>query len=150
MPTGEPHFRHRIEVRFRDLDVLRHVNNAVYFTYLEQARVAFWGGLDVRRGLEGLNVILARAECDYRRPVTLGDALEVRVWVGAVGRSSFTLDYELADPGSDRVFATARSVQVAYDFERARPTALPEELRTKLDYLSAGQDEGSGIRTDSV
>lgn len=145
MAIAQAHFTCPIEVRFRDVDAFRVVNNAVYFTYLEQARIAFWRQMLGRQGLDGLDFIVARAECDYRRPLTFGEAVEAGIRVGVVGRTSFTLDYELRSPAGETVYATARTVQVAYDFERSRPRPLPDELRQKLEEYSgsvAGAREG--------
>ncbi|MFB3854366.1 MAG: acyl-CoA thioesterase [Vicinamibacterales bacterium] len=139
MTNRQPHFRCPIEVRFCDIDALGHVNNAVFFTYMEEARVAFGRAILGRRGLEGLDYILARAECDFRRPIRFGDSVEARVTVSALGRTSFTLDYELADPTGDPVFARARSVQVAYDFERRKPKPIPDEMRSKLEEYRSGE-----------
>jgi acyl-CoA thioester hydrolase len=128
-------YRHRLEVRFRDCDPMGHVNNAVYLTYLEQARFAHWRaawGFDV----EGLpadapGVILARAEIDYRRPARYGDTLEVRISLDRIGRTSFSYSYEVVDQ-SDAVVALAKSVQVMYDYAAGRPVPLTDEMRNKL------------------
>jgi acyl-CoA thioester hydrolase len=140
MTTAQPDFRYPIEVRFRDLDALGHVNNAVFFTYLEQARVAFWWAICNRTGLDGLNFIVARAECDYRRPIVLGDSLEARITVSDIGRTSFTLDYDLTAPSGDPLFARARTVQVAYDFARSKPVPVPSDLRHGLERFRATAD----------
>ena len=101
------HFIHRLEVRFRDCDPMGHANNAVYLTYLEQARFAHWRSLwgfgtpQLPPGLPG--VILARVECDYRRPTKYGDTLEIRLTVAEIGRTSFR--YAIRDrrrTGTDR------------------------------------------------
>jgi acyl-CoA thioester hydrolase len=126
-------FRHRVEIRFSDCDAMQHVNNAVYFTYAEQARVAFWRTLVGGHRLEDINFIIARAECDYRSPATVGDLLEVRLRVSGLGRSSFTFEYAMVDAGGGRVFATARTVQVMYDYERRAPMPLPSALRARLE-----------------
>ena len=141
-------FTHRIEVRFRDCDPLGHVNNAVYLTYLEQARLVQWqsfwrfGGL--RNPGEGQapdeavtdapGVILARVEIDYKRPARYGDMLDVRIGLAAVGRTSFTYDYEIVD-AADRFVATARSVQVLYDYRTSRAVTIPDDLRRAFDTL---------------
>ena len=133
-------FTHRIEVRFRDCDAMGHVNNAVYLTYLEQARLAHWRSLwgygeppaDERAPLPG--VILARAEVDYRRPARYGDLLEVRIGLAAVGRTSFTHEYEIVD-AAGHVVAAARSVQVMYDYAAARPVPIPDKIRRIFDTL---------------
>ena len=131
-------FAHRIEVRFRDCDPLGHVNNAAYLTYLEQARLFYWRSL-WGFGLEGNErerrsrpgVIMARAEIDYRLPAHYGQTLEVRIDVAAIGKTSFTYDYEIVDE-AERVIASARTVQVMYDYEAARPVSIPDEIREKM------------------
>jgi len=87
------HFSHRLEVRFRDCDAFGHTNNAVYLTFLEQARFAHWRALwgfgDPQTPPEMPGIILARAEADYKRPSRYGDMLEVRLKVTELGRTSF-------------------------------------------------------------
>lgn len=134
-------FTHRIEVRFRDCDPMGHVNNAVYLTYLEQARLAQWRSLwgfgERPAGNAGASVpgvILARAEMDYRLPARYGDELDVRIGLAAVGRTSFTYEYEIVD-AAGRLVASARSVQVMYDYAAERPVAIPDEIRRIFDSL---------------
>lgn len=124
-------YRHRLSVRFRDCDAMGHVNHAVYFTYLEQCRLTFW------RELTGTpsphtRVIIARAECDYRAPAHFGDELEVRVNIGEIGRSSFTLVYEIVQTGSDRLVASGKTVMVSYDYAAGASVPLPAVTRTLL------------------
>jgi acyl-CoA thioester hydrolase len=129
-------FVHRLEVRFRDCDAMGHVNNAVYLTYLEQARFAHWRSLwgfgtpQLPPGLPG--VILAHVECDYKRPSTYGDVLEIRLIVAAIGRSSFRYQYEIVDE-EGRTVLTAQTVQVMYDYRTAKAVAIPGEIRTLLE-----------------
>jgi len=116
----------RIEVRFRDCDPLGHVNNAVYLTYLENARFAIWKA----QGVTG--VILARAEVDFRSQSRYGDELEVRRRLEGFGRSSFRYEYEIVDVPSQRVVVTARTVQVHFDYAAQVPVALSDALRARL------------------
>jgi acyl-CoA thioester hydrolase len=130
-----PVFSHRIEVRFRDCDPMGHVNNAAYLTYLEQARFAHWRALwgfsleAIPAGAPG--VILARAEIDYRAPARYGDLLDVRIGLVAIGYTSFTYEYEVLD-ASGGLVASARTVQVMYDYREARPVPVPDEIRARL------------------
>ena len=80
-----PRFSHPIEVRFRDLDALGHVNNAVYLTYLESARIAYWMHVTRRSGLDALDMILARVEIDYRAPAPIGEFLLLEASVEPAG-----------------------------------------------------------------
>ena len=119
-------FVHRETVRFRDLDSLAHMNNAVYATFVEQARIAFLSphGADVQ------NMILARLEIDFRSPVELGEVVEIEVKPTRIGTKSFDLDYVLR--AGDRVVAEAKTVLVAYDYERAQSVELPNDWKERL------------------
>jgi acyl-CoA thioester hydrolase len=130
-----PIFVHRLDVRFRDCDPMGHTNNAVYLTYLEQARFAHWRdvwGMNFERLPQGTpGVILARAEIDFRLPARYGDILEIRIGLERIGRTSFTYTYEVVDQ-EGRIVANARTVQVMYDYAAARPVPISEELKAKL------------------
>ena len=128
-----PLFSHRLEVRFRDCDPLGHVNHSVYLTYLEQARFNHWravgiAGTDAERIL---GVILARAEIDYRRPAAYGDVLEIHLAVAAIGRTSFTYEYEIVD-AQGQLIASARTVLVRYDYAAGKPVPISDELKQVL------------------
>jgi acyl-CoA thioester hydrolase len=127
-------YRHRLAVRFRDCDGMGHVNHAVYFTYLEQCRLMFW------RELTGApsphtRVIVARAECDYRAPAVFGDELEIGLKVAAIGRSSFTLAYEITHAVTGRAMASGRTFMVSYDYLAGASTPLPSATRQLLEAL---------------
>lgn len=129
-----PHiYSHRLDVRFRDCDPLGHANNAVYLTYLEQARLhcwrALWGFGEPGSPVPG--VIMARAEIDYRMPARYGQTLEIRIDLAAIGKTSFTYDYEIIDD-QGRPVASARTVQVMYDYATAKPVPIPDEIRQKM------------------
>jgi acyl-CoA thioester hydrolase len=129
--------RHRLAVRFRDCDAMGHVNHAVYFTYLEQCRLTYW------RELTGspsphTRVIIARAECNYRAPAHFGDELEVAMTVGDIGRSSFTLVYEIVNAASGQKVADGKTVMVSYDYEARKTTPLPPATRELLEGMRAG------------
>jgi acyl-CoA thioester hydrolase len=141
--AGKVAYRHRLSVRFRDCDAMGHVNHAVYFTYFEQGRLTFW------REVTGApsphtRVIIARAECDYRSQARFGDELEVRVGVGEIGRSSFTLTYEIVQVANDRLVATGKTVMVSYDYDKGSSTPLPDATRSLLEGLkpASGSDPG--------
>jgi acyl-CoA thioester hydrolase len=119
-------FIHRETVRFRDVDALGHVNNAVFLTYLEEARIAFL----VPLGAEVSNMILARVEIDFRAPLRMGDEIEIGVRPANVGTKSFELEYEVRS--GDEVAAEAKTVLVSFDYESGRSIELPESWREAL------------------
>ena len=129
-PAPDRPYVHREQVRFRDIDGLGHVNNAVFLTYIEQARAAFFldhGGVT---SLDALRMILARVEIDFRSPVGYGESVDVELRPGRLGTKSFDLEYTLRV--GDRVVAEARSVQVAFDYEAGETIAVPDEWRKLL------------------
>ena len=121
-------FVHRETVRFNDCDPMGHLNNALFSTYLEQARLA-WFGQDTEYPLR--DVILARTEIDFRSPVEAGETVEISVQPTRVGTKSFELAYELHAGG--RLVAEAKSVLVGYDYERAESIAIPERWRRRMN-----------------
>ncbi|MEP6909653.1 MAG: thioesterase family protein [Actinomycetota bacterium] len=116
-------FVHRETVRFRDLDSIGHVNNAVFLTYLEDARIGFLSSF----GAEVENMILARVEIDFRSPLRLGDEIETGVRPSGVGTKSFELEYEVRS--GDTVAAEAKTVIVSFDYENGRSVEVPESWR---------------------
>jgi acyl-CoA thioester hydrolase len=134
-----PIFTHHLEVRFRDCDAMGHVNNAVYLTYLEETRFAFWRARGLERSADhglrpedgALGVIVARVEIDYRRAAKHGDQLRIHIGVAAIGRTSFTYEYEIVD-AADTLIASARSVIVRYDYAAGRSVPLSEEMKQAL------------------
>ena len=126
---------HVEQVRFRDLDPMGHVNNAVFLTYIEQARVTYLAEVGAATGLEDMNIIVARVEIDFKAPVRIGQEVEISVRASRFGTKSFDLDYVLRVEG--RVVAEAKSVQVAYDYDRRAAVPLPEEWREKMTAVAA-------------
>ena len=125
-------FRHALEVRFRDCDSMGHVNNAVYFTDLEQCRLTFWRQL-TGEGSPLSRVIVARAECDYRSPAVFGDQIEVGLNVGQIGRSSFVLVYQIVHVASGRRLADGKTVMVTYDYAAGASVPIPPATRALLE-----------------
>jgi acyl-CoA thioester hydrolase len=121
-----------IEVRFRDLDPLGHVNNSVYLTYLEAARIAYWIDLTGSADLKRIDMILARVEVDFRAPAFYGEVLDVACWCASIGQTSFVLESRITERKTRRLVAEARKVLVYYDHQAGKPKALPPDLRERL------------------
>lgn len=125
-------FHVEIPVRFRDLDPMGHVNNSVYFTYMEMARTAYWQELHHDYTYDVLDFVLARAECDFVSPAMLREVVRVEVWLAKIGTSSFVLDYEMDDVDTDRLIARGKTVQVMIDGETGRPRSIEPALRERM------------------
>ncbi len=118
-----------VHVRYNDLDTYNHVNNAVYATYLEEARVAYVDEV-LEMGVEDFSFVIANLELSFERPVEMTDELSVAVETTALGRSSATMAYELRD-GGERV-ATGETTLVFVDPEEKRPAEIPPSVREDI------------------
>lgn len=130
----------RVQVRWGDMDALGHVNNAVYFTYCETARMLWLEALalpDQGEGGRRLGFGLVSASMDFRRQVRPPAEVDVRLRVSRIGTKSFTTEYGLFLVGDDdEPVATGSAVLVWMDFEarggRGEALPLPEALRERL------------------
>lgn len=120
-----------IEVRFADLDAYGHVNNAVFFTYLETARTKLFLEKFIDLLDRGLLFLVVKAECEYLNPIRLSDRVVVSMQVVRIGRSSLDMEYAVHN-GSDTTFATAKTAMVCFDHNLGRSVSLPESFRQAL------------------
>ncbi|HEX9609438.1 MAG TPA: thioesterase family protein [Candidatus Limnocylindria bacterium] len=140
-------FRHRtsLQVRFRDIDAFGHVNNAVFFSYVEQARIRYL--LDVLASgqpFDRLPLILARVELDFRSPIFFGDEVTVETRVDRIGRSSLGMSHRMTAGADGRLVGDVRTVLVAYDYEASAPIPVPDEWRARI-----AEHEGRALDTDA-
>ncbi len=128
-PAGKDIFETTVEIRFADIDAMGHVNNAVYFSYFEQARMAYFKERVARIwDWNEDGVIVARNEIDYVFPVFLNDRMFIRLWVERVGSKSFTVCYRVVV--GERLCATGKSVLVCFNHKNKSTQVLPEAWRT--------------------
>jgi len=126
-------FSTNIEVRFRDLDPLGHVNNAVYFTYFEEGRKHFSKKVFGVSDISDFKFIMAHIQCDFIRPIQFNDHVILQMWVKNIGTKSFSFEYRLVDFSDEAmVYATGKSIQVCYDYEANRSIEVSAEMRERL------------------
>ncbi len=125
-------FSVRFSVIFRDIDALGHVNNAVYFTYMETARTEYWLHLFGSNNLKDLGFIVAHAECDFKVAAKFGDEIEVTIHTSSIGKSSFVWEYSIVNAKDGSVFAVGKTIQVYYDYAQQKSLPVPEDVRKKL------------------
>jgi acyl-CoA thioester hydrolase len=127
----EYEFSTEFRVRFRDIDAMDHVNNAVYSTYLEQARADYFREV-VGISLAGVDTVLASLSIDFRAPIDPDDRVTVHLTVSSLGTSSITMAYEVRR-GDGAVAATAETVQVVYDRESESSRPIPDAWRDAIE-----------------
>jgi acyl-CoA thioester hydrolase len=121
----------RIVLRWGDMDAMGHVNNTVYFRFMEQARIGWFEGL-VPRGeaWQGTGIVIANASCNFRRPLNYPGTVEVKVSVAPPGGSSVATFYELMLDGE--LYADGAALVVFVDMARQKPMRIPEAIRLRL------------------
>ena len=118
--------------RFRDTDAMGHLNNAVYMTYFEVARTAYWRALTGDRDYQKVPFILAHTTIDFRSPAFVHETLRVGIRVSRLGTKSFECAYRVEDEATGRLVCEGRSVQVIFDYANDRSFPMPDDLRAKV------------------
>jgi acyl-CoA thioester hydrolase len=137
-------YTHALQPRFSDIDSYNHVNNAVYLTYFEEARVAFTHACGLRAlYTRECSTILVHADIDYKKPAFLGDTLLIALSCSAVRNSSFEYTYAITREADAALIATGKTVQVCFNFVLNAPVRVPAGWRDVLQdhatQLAAGK-----------
>ena len=117
-----------VDVRFNDIDGMGHVNNALYLTYLEHCRMRFFTEVAGSQSERDFPFILAHAALDYKSPMKISAHPQVKMWTSRIGGKSWDFDYEIKDSKSSIVYATGKTVQVAYDYQLEKSDILEGRL----------------------
>jgi len=128
-----------LEVPYRDIDAMGHLNNAVYFSYCEFARQKYWDRVVGLKSFRDIGFIMANSSIDYRRPVYMGDVLEVDIRCTRIGNASFDFAYRITR--GDELVAEARSTQVLWDWDLGAKRAFSDELREQIARVESAQRE---------
>ncbi len=130
-PKYDPEFFYHwteIPVRFRDLDPLNHVNNALFNTYLEEARINFLGevGQMETEFTEGKTFVLVKCTIEYLKQIKFPATVLVGTGIGEVGNSSITALQGIYNKETKALVGVAESTGVWFDMKKQRPTRLPD------------------------
>ncbi len=123
---------HRLEVRFADIDVMGHVNNAIFLNYFEQGRIAFFRQHNQSDwDWSKYGIIVARNEVDYLKPVLLHDEVYVTAEFGKIGNKSFQMSMRVfkVESGSEVDCARGIVTLVCFDYQTNSTIPVPEEWR---------------------
>lgn len=129
-------FTTTVDVRYNDLDTYGHVNNAIYGTYIEEARVDYLetvlGGeiADITGEGEETGMVVANLQLDFEQPIRLADEVTVGVRVPRLGEKSFPFEYEIRSQGG--VAATGETTMVAYDRGTEGSVPIPDSWRESI------------------
>ena len=120
----------QLQVRWGDMDIFGHVNNANYFRYLEQARISWFETIGAPSGNVGHGPMLVAAACNFRIPIVYPSTVEIRTYGKAPGRTSIPMYQEIVDANQpSTLFADGDSTIVWIDYQLGKSTPLPDEVR---------------------
>jgi acyl-CoA thioester hydrolase len=131
---GDYRFFQAIEIRYSDIDAQRHVNNARYFTYMEQARTKYIKALGIWEGsnFDVIGIILAEQSCRYLSPIQLESDIKVGVRTARLGEKSIETQYSIQDAQSGAEMAIGQATLVAYDYQLEKSILIPDEWRAVI------------------
>jgi acyl-CoA thioester hydrolase len=128
----------RIPIRWGDMDAMGHVNNTVYFRFMEQARIRWFERLVPEEDAwQSTGIVIANASCNYRRAITYPGTVEVKLYVGAPGGASVPTTYELRVDADPEPYADGAAVVVFIDMRTQKSRRIPQAIRARLERAEA-------------
>ncbi|RZL18958.1 MAG: acyl-CoA thioesterase [Pedobacter sp.] len=126
-------YKTRIDVRFQDFDMMGHVNNAVYFTYMEIGRTKYWTQA-INWNWAKTGVIIGSASIKYIKPVHANETLNMYVRTSRIGSSSFDLEYLLTkvSGGQEEICSQGKTTCIAFDYGKKQSVPVPSIERNKM------------------
>jgi acyl-CoA thioester hydrolase len=122
-----------IAKRFSDIDAVGHVNNAIYLTYFEEARLRYFHEA-IKWDWSESGIIVGRSEVTYHKPIMLHDEIHCYVRTSRIGNSSFDMMHILvkATPNGEEICTTGKSVLISYDYKANKSVSIPQPERTRM------------------
>ena len=126
-------YKTSIAVRFSDIDAVGHVNNAVYLTYFEEARLKYWRDI-VQWDMNEEGVIVGRSEVNYLKPILLHDEIACYVRTSRIGNSSFDVSHVLVKitPNGEEICTTGKTVCISYNYVANKSIPIPTVERQRM------------------
>lgn len=116
-------------IRWGDMDALGHVNNTVYFRYMEQIRVEWLESLGyVLSATRPDGIVVINASCTFLAPLTYPGEVEVQMWLGKPGRSSLQSHYEMRKVGEETLYAEGAAKMVWMNPQTGKSVPIPESI----------------------
>ena len=112
------------------MDAFGHVNNVMYYRYIESARINYFDALNIFE--QKVLTVVASNQCKYLRPVFYPDQLKIAVRVDELRNSAMRMTYQLFSTAQNELVATAEAVIVCVDQENMQKAAIPEDIREKI------------------
>ena len=125
-----------LQIRYGDMDTLGHANNAVYLTYFELGRIDLLKKYDLLKNIDGINFVIARAEIDYRKAITLFSIPVLETYISKTGNTSVTFEHAIYDKDTDDIYCNGKTIAVF--LKNGKKEKVPDAIRIiSTDYAGA-------------
>jgi acyl-CoA thioester hydrolase len=126
-----------LPVQWGDQDAFNHVNNVVYYRWMESARIEYFKqvGLGVGISPQGIGPILASLKCDFRRQLAYPDTVLISSSIASIGRTSLKMTHLIYSTAQQTIAAEGDSVIVMFDYRAQKPLVISDEIRSAIDML---------------
>ena len=137
-------FRHKLKLntRFMDIDAFGHVNNARYLNFLEEARISYsQEALGLFKSVDDFNVLVARIEIDFKKPIVFGEEISIFTRVQKIGTKSFTFEsvITVANQGQFAIAANAFQTLVTVDITNGKSIPIEASVISAIEEYEKNQ-----------
>jgi acyl-CoA thioester hydrolase len=127
-----PPFEMAMPVEPADIDRQNHVNNTVYVRWVQEVATVHWNAYAPESARDSIGWVVLRHEIDYKMPVTLGDEIVLRTWVGQASRATFERFVQVLRKSDRKLLADARTLWVPISPDTGKPIRVPPEVRARF------------------
>lgn len=123
----------KLRLDWSELDPFGHINNVMYFKYLQASRIRYWEmlGLDILHSAQGIGPLLASTRCDFRKPLYYPGEITVQASITYIKNTSFGLTHQILN-NQGEIAAEGQDVIVLFDYTRLEKVPVPEKLRSQV------------------
>ena len=135
-------FNHQmsVQIRFSDIDMLGHVNNAVYMNYFDMAKTKYFQAVHNAEDWSRLDVVVANVSVDFLHPVFFNEDIIVKTKITRLGNKSFNMIQQIEMAASGEVKTVCRSVMVGFDIPTSSSKPLTERWKEQVRKFEGGLD----------
>ena len=133
---GIKHFRHHLpmQMRFNDIDLLGHLNNSVYFTFMDLAKVRYFqAALGELFRYDETGLVIVNVNCDFCKQTLFDDVIEVETAITAFGDKSLTIEQRVFSPTDNTVRCRCRTIMAAFDPKTMTSVHVPDQWRKAVE-----------------
>jgi len=135
-----------LPIQWGDMDSIGHVNNTIYFRYVESGRIAYFRAIEATPAgglFDGEGPILADIQCSFIGQLRYPDVIDIGTRTTRLGTKSFAIEAGIFVQGQDAPAATSKAVVVWFDYQNQTTTPIPAALRERISDLEVVAPEGA-------